>query len=167
MIACKGLDYSQTDVSGRFTCLVASRILGVRRNGLLNKESAMTPLRITMALAMPLLACATTASADPFDALPARNPQALEQLANLDNAGFSRLVTENSGAAFRQIVDPYDPGAVPIFPVSHGFAGARRSCLQSQNVEACRLYTVDLLSVQQEKQNRGAVPDVPPGQPGR
>jgi hypothetical protein len=127
----------------------------------------MTSSRLSMAMALPLLACAATAWADPFDVIPPRNPQALQQLADLDDARFDRLVSENGGAGFRQITAPYDPGDTPIFPVSHGFAGARKACLVQSNAVACRLYTVDLLNIQLEKQNRGAMPGNAAAQPAQ
>jgi hypothetical protein len=127
----------------------------------------MNSFRLSMVMALPLLACTASAWADPFDAIPARNPQPLQQLANLDDASFNRLVSENGGAAFRQMITPYDPGDTPIFPLSHGFDGARKACLVQRNPVACRLYTVDLLNIQLEKQNRGAVPVSAPAQPAQ
>jgi hypothetical protein len=127
----------------------------------------MPSFRLSMAMTLPLLACAATAWAGPFDVIPARNPQALQQLVDLDDARFNSLVSENGGAGFRQIIAPYDPGDTPIFPVSHGFAGARKACLVQSNVVACRLYTTDLLNIQVEKQNRGAMPGNASTQPAQ
>lgn len=125
----------------------------------------MDSFHLSMVMALSGLVFSTAVSADPFDVIPARNPQALQQLADLDDARFASLVSENGGAGFRQILAPYDPGDTPIFPVSHGFAGARQACLRHNNIAACRLYTVDLLNVQLEKQNRGVMPGSAPVQP--
>ena len=104
---------------------------------------------------------------DPFDAAPSRNPQALQQLANLNDAQFQSVLAENNGARFRAIVAEFDPPGLSVFPVSHGFAGPKEACLRARVATACRLYTSDLLAVQREKENRAAVTNNPFGTPAR
>lgn len=98
---------------------------------------------------------------DPFDSLPDRNPQELQQLLDLDDTQFSRLLQENNGARFRSVVSAFDPSGATVFPLSHGFAGTKRACLVASTTAACRLYVSDLLAIQRERQNAAAVSSNP------
>lgn len=98
---------------------------------------------------------------NPFDVLPDRNPQELQQLLELDDTQFNEALQENNGARFRSIVSAFDPPGTSVFPVSHGFAGAKQACLVARVAVACRLYVNDLLAVQHERQNAGAVSNNP------
>ncbi len=104
---------------------------------------------------------------DPFDALPYRPPQQLQQLVDLDDAQFQSLISENDGTNFRAIVANFDPPGSPIFPISHGFAGVRETCLTSSIVVACRLYLTDLLTIYREKEKGASVTTNPFGTPMR
>jgi len=109
------------------------------------------------------LACSPLAAQDrnPFDTLPDRNPQELQQLLELDDAQFNNAVQENNGARFRSIVSAFDPPGMAVFPISHGFAGVRQACLETRAAVACRLYVSDLLAVQRERQNAAGVSNNP------
>lgn len=98
---------------------------------------------------------------NPFDVLPDRNPQPLQQLLELDDTQFSNVLQEDNGARFRSIVAAFDPPGTAVFPVSHGFAGARQACLAARAAVACRLYVSDLLAVQRERQDAGAATNNP------
>lgn len=116
------------------------------------------------------LACSPVTAQEPpdaFDTLPARDPQPLQQLADLDDAQFQNAIAENNGARFRAIVAEFDPPGLSVFPVSHGFAGVKEACLRARVLTACRLYTIDLLTVQREKRNRAGVTNNPFGTPAR
>lgn len=113
---------------------------------------------LLLALACPPLAAQDR---DPFDALPDRNPQELQQLLELDDAQFNNAVQENNGARFRSIVSAFDPPGTSVFPVSHGFAGVRQACLVARTPVACRLYVSDLLAIQRERQNAAGVSNNP------
>ena len=124
----------------------------------------MKLFHLALSTASPLLialTCLPLKAQEPFDVLPERSPQALQQLLDLDDAQFSRLLQENNGAQFRAIVSPFDPAATVVFPVSHGFAGAKQACLVARTSVACRLYVSDLLAVQRERQNATAVTNNP------
>ena len=126
----------------------------------------MKPFRLFVPVAAPLLMALSclplgAQERDPFDVLPGRDPQALQQLLDLDDTQFGRLLQENNGARFRSIVSAFDPPGTAVFPVSHGFAGMRQACLVARAAVACRLYVSDLLAVQRERQNAAAVTNNP------
>jgi hypothetical protein len=105
-----------------------------------------------VAIALACTSAAAQEPSDPFDVLPSHHLQALTQLAALDDAQFRNAVFENNGERFRAIVASFDPPDSSIFPVSHGFAGPKEACLGDRIIEACRLYVMDLHTVQQRKQ---------------
>lgn len=114
-------------------------------------------LKVKAGIPIAALALACTSAIaqeppDPFDVIPPLNPQPLQQLANLSDTQFQEIVLENNGENFRAIVANFDPPGLSVFPVSHGFAGTKEACLRDQVVAACRLYVLDLLTIQQRKQ---------------
>lgn len=114
------------------------------------------------------LACTQTIAQeppDPFDVIPSLTPQPLQQLADLNDAQFQNIVLENNGERFRAIVASFDPPGLSIFPVSHGFAGTKEACLRDHTVAACRLYVIDLLTVQQRRQANTSITNNPFGMP--
>lgn len=116
---------------------------------------------LIVALALACTSAVAQEPSDPFDALPSHNPLALLQLAALNDAQFQDVVLENNGERFRAIVASFDPPDLSIFPVSHGFAGAKEACLGDRVIEACRLYVIDLLTVQQRKSANSSVTNNP------
>lgn len=116
---------------------------------------------LIVALALACTSAVAQEPPDPFDVLPSHNPLALLQLAALDDARFQNVVLENNGERFRAIVASFDPPDLSIFPVSHGFAGAKEACLGDRVIEACRLYVIDLLTVQQRKPANSSVTNNP------
>ncbi|WP_420472645.1 hypothetical protein [Noviherbaspirillum sp. ST9] len=126
----------------------------------------MNAFGLRAGIAAPLLMALTclplgAQERDPFDTLPDRDPQALQQLLDLDDTQLSRLLQESDGARFRSVVSAFDPPGAAIFPLSHGFAGARQACLAARTATACRLYVTDLLAVQRERQSAAAVSSNP------
>lgn len=98
---------------------------------------------------------------DPLDVPPEHNSPELQQLLELDDTQFNKALQENNGARFRSVVSAYDPPGTSAFPVSHGFAGAKQTCLVTRAAVPCRLYVSDLLAVQRERQNAGAASNNP------
>lgn len=126
----------------------------------------MKPFLLSSRYAAPLalvFLCAPMGAQErnPFDALPNRDTQQLQQLLDLDDTRFGQLVQENNGARFRSIVSAFDPPGTAVFPVSHGFAGVKQACLAARAAVACRLYISDLLAVQRERQDAAAVSNNP------
>jgi hypothetical protein len=91
----------------------------------------------------------------PFDVIPAANPADLQQIAALsDNELLARLF---DGAPLGQApgLQRFFPAGTRVFPMSHGFAGARDACLKQRSVVACRLHLQDLYKI---NANRRAPP---------
>jgi len=114
-----------------------------------------------MALAFACVSAVAQESPDPFNILPSHNPLALLQLAALDDVQFQGAILENNGERLRTIVASFDPPGLSVFPVSHGFARAKEACLSDHITEACRLYVIDLLAVQQRKLANASVANNP------
>lgn len=86
---------------------------------------------------------------DPFAAAPFTNPQPLEALLALDDGEFLRRLFAASGGT--SLFDRLLPAGATVFPMSHGFAGARDACARMRTVQACRLYLHDLIMINEEK----------------
>lgn len=114
-----------------------------------------------VALAFACASAIAQESPDPFNILPSHNPLALLQLAALNDLQFQRVILENNGERLRTIVASFDPPGLSVFPLSHGFARAKEACLSDHILEACRLYVIDLLTVQQRKLANASVTNNP------
>lgn len=105
-------------------------------------------------LAMAALAQEDPPEQSPFAAAPFLDPQPLQELIALDDGEFlRRLFDARQGSRLVDRLFPADPA---IFPMSHGFAGARDACLRLRTPQACRLYLHDLVMINEDKlqQNR-------------
>lgn len=121
-------------------------------------------LKASIPIAALALACTSAVAQeppDPFNVLPSHNPLALLQLAALSDTQFQAVVLENNGERFRSIVADFDPPDLLVFPASHGFAGGKEACLSDRVIEACRLYVIDLLMVQQRKPKNASATNNP------
>lgn len=47
------------------------------------------------------------------------------------------------------LIEQLFPRDIPVFPVSHGFAGVRDACQRTRDTCACRLHLDDLISINQ------------------
>lgn len=90
------------------------------------------------------------AQAQPFSALPFKDPQQLEQWLALDTPAFQALLQNNWRAVENELNAHFPPGLV-ISPVSHGFAGPQRTCLQDRAPLACRIYMGDLARINRQR----------------
>lgn len=83
----------------------------------------------------------------PFDVLPAASPAELQQIAALsDNELLARLFNGGPPGAAPGL-QRFFPVGTRVFPMSHGFAGARDACLKQRSVVACRLHVQDLYKI--------------------
>lgn len=90
----------------------------------------------------------------PFATAPFSDPMPLQQLIDLEDREFLRLLFDTSRGP--KLLDRFFPPDTVIFPMSHGFAGTQDACLRTRSAPACRLYVHDLITINEEKgpQNR-------------
>jgi hypothetical protein len=84
---------------------------------------------------------------DPFAVVPFYDPQGLQEIASLDDETFLNRLFGSSGNVL--LIDQLFPPDLPVFPISHGFAGVQQACRRTGNTYACRLHVDDLISINQ------------------
>jgi hypothetical protein len=84
---------------------------------------------------------------DPFAAVPFYDPQALQEIASLDDEAFLNRLFGPSGNVL--LIEQLFPPDLTVFPISHGFAGVQDVCRRTHNTYACRLHVHDLISINQ------------------
>ncbi len=107
-------------------------------------------LFVMFAFAFQMLPAQVNAQGQPFSAIPFRDPQLLEQWLALDTPAFQALLQNNWPAVESELNGHFPPGLV-ISPVSHGFAGPQRTCLQDHTPLACRIYMGDLARINRQR----------------
>jgi hypothetical protein len=95
-------------------------------------------------------------AASATEAAPYRSPQALEELANLNDDGLQRRLNADP-AGFRSNLQNFFPPALDAHRRSHGFAGPQEACLRTASALPCRLHLDDLIELNRSKEERGRV----------